>query len=325
MSHPAPPRLPPPSSAELAWLCDRLAPGGRARVVRRLRGGIDAVTHAIDIEPPAGARQRLVLRRMTRTTRDVVARIERLWRILAALEKLDLPAPRPVWLDATGEVFGLPALVMTRMPGHGLLAPRDLAAWTGDLARALAALHGADVQAVDEDSLRDAAAVPFWGLLVIEAQREAIATHPRGSEVLAQVHRWRAHAEASMAATLIHGDYWAGNTLWRRGRLTAIVDWDDGRRYQPGYDVGYCRSDLAMLIGSDAPNLFLHAYEAAAGQPVSHLFVWDLLGAVPALPDPAKWLPGYHDLGRRDLTPDLMRARLCAFIDDALARARAAG
>jgi hypothetical protein len=43
---------------------------------------------------------------------------------------------------------------------------------------------------------------------------------------------------------------------------------------------------------------------------------------VAAAPDPTQRLPGLHDLGRTDLTPDLMRARLRAFVADALDRAR---
>ena len=53
-----------------------------------------------------------------------------------------------------------------------------------------------------------------------------------------------------------------------------------------------------------------------------HLAFWDLLGVTLALPDPRKWLPGYLDLDRADITPDTMRARLRAFIAAALARAR---
>jgi aminoglycoside phosphotransferase (APT) family kinase protein len=122
---------------------------------------------------------------------------------------------------------------------------------------------------------------------------------------------------------LRHDDFWAGNTLWLRDRLIAVVDWDDGAVGYPGADVGYCRMDLAMLAGPETVDPFLHAYEAAAGRGVPDLAYWDLLGAARALPDPVKWLPGYHDLGRTDITPELMRDRLRAFVRDALARSEA--
>jgi aminoglycoside phosphotransferase (APT) family kinase protein len=133
-----------------------------------------------------------------------------------------------------------------------------------------------------------------------------------------------AHWEPRLAPTpavLVHGDYWSGNTLWHRGRLTGVVDWGEARLDEAGADVGYCRMDLALLTPGDAPDAFLRAYEAAAGGQLPDVFFWDLCGAVPALPDPERWLPGYHDLGRTDLTPEAMRARLDAFVAAALARA----
>ena len=119
----------------------------------------------------------------------------------------------------------------------------------------------------------------------------------------------------------MHGDYWAGNTVWRRGRLVGVVDWDGCSLGDPARDVGYCRMDLAMLIGPESPDVFLRAYERAAGRAVPHLAFWDLLGVTLALPDPERWRPGYVDLGRADVTAQLMRDRLRAFIADALARA----
>jgi aminoglycoside phosphotransferase (APT) family kinase protein len=138
--------------------------------------------------------------------------------------------------------------------------------------------------------------------------------------VRAALLRWRPRLRR-MTPVLRQDDYWAGNTLWLRNRLVAVVDWDDGALGYAGADVGYCRMDLAMMAGPEAAGPFLHAYEKAAGWRVPQLFFWDLLGAARALPDPVKWLPGYHDLGRTDITPELMRARLRTFASDALVRA----
>ena len=37
--------------------------------------------------------------------------------------------------------------------------------------------------------------------------------------------------------TLVHGDYWPGNLLWQRGRLTGVVDWEEPRLGDPSRDV----------------------------------------------------------------------------------------
>jgi aminoglycoside phosphotransferase (APT) family kinase protein len=130
---------------------------------------------------------------------------------------------------------------------------------------------------------------------------------------------WRDPVPAPRA--LVHGDSWSGNTLWHRDRLVGVVDWDGCAIGYPGWDVGNCRVDLAMSIGSGAQDVFLGAYEDARGEALRNLAFWDLLAATAAAPDPVQWLPGLHDLGRTDLTPELMRSRLRAFIADGLARA----
>ncbi|MGH2587442.1 MAG: phosphotransferase family protein [Dehalococcoidia bacterium] len=309
----------PPDAAGLARMAAALAPGSRAVGIRRLGGGLDAAMHRFDLLAPSGERQRLVLRRYPRAILEENPGVAgRCWRTLSALEQLGVAAPRPVWFDPDGTVFGTAAFVMTRVPGHSDLRPRDLTAWLRGLGAALAAVHRVRVDGVDLSFLRG----PEESLerkfaLALEPAR---CTGPHGAAVQAALTAWRPRLRR-MVPVLCHGDYWAGNTLWLRGRLTAIVDWDDARLGYPGMDVGYCRMDLALQHDVAAADVFLRAYETAAGMRVPQLLVWDLLGAAPARPDPERWLPGFHDLGRTDLTPALVRDRLERFTEDALARA----
>ena len=60
-------------------------------------------------------------------------------------------------------------------------------------------------------------------------------------------HLWPAVARDG--PVLVHGDFWAGNTLWQRHRLTGIVDWEMVARASRGYDVGYTHMDLALSVG----------------------------------------------------------------------------
>jgi len=303
----------------LTRICETILPGSRAARVRRLRGGISSGMHAFDLLEPSGARRALVLRRYGdwAVTHDSGV-AERAWRTLGALERIGMLAPRPVWFDGGGEVFGTPAYVMTRVPGRGELCPRDRRGWLRQLAEALAALHRTATAGLDLSFLPapDADLDQQSGT----AAPEKLAAHPDGAAVLAALHGWRPHL-LPVAPVLNHGDYWPGNTLWRRGRLTAVIDWDDAALGPPGADVGYCRTDLALVAGGDAPDIFLEAYEAAAGYRIPQLFFWDLAGAKRALPDPAPWVTAYHDLGRTDLTLEQVRDRLRAFIAGALMRA----
>ena len=117
---------------------------------------------------------------------------------------------------------------------------------------------------------------------------------------------------------LVHGDFWPGNTLWLRGRLSGVVDWEQVRYGDPCQDVACCRLDLTLLFGPETADQFLLAYLAAAGEPVRQLFFWELYIAASALEDVEHWVDGYYDLGRTDVTPEIARDRLERFAERAL-------
>lgn len=313
-----------PAAGALARLCAAVAPSSRVTRVRRLPGGLGAGMHVLDLRAPSGVRRRLVLRRYSAATlRWQPDSPVRAWRTLAVLEALGINAPRPVWYDGDGALFGVPALVMSHLPGRSVIAPRDPQDWARQLAGALAALHRAPLGSVDTGFLPAPGYEPERLLTEARLSLDAAIGHPDGAALAAALRRWRPRVEAT-TPVLVHGDYWPGNTLWSRGRLTAVVDWDQAELNHPGLDVGYCRLDLFLLAGPQAPAQFLRAYEAAAGWSVPQLPFWELLGALRWLPDPARFLPGYHDLGRTDISPDEVRARYRLFVGRALADAAAA-
>lgn len=296
-----------------------IAPGSRVVGLRRLGGGLGAAMHRFDLILPDGERRKLVLRRYPRLALEEEPDLTlHAWRTLELLERLEVAAPRAVWADFESRYFGTQALVMTRLPGRTVLLPRDRDAWLRELGAALARLHRTRLDGVDLSFLRgaeDSLDERFGPALRDEAGGDRL-----GARLQAALRAWRPRLRR-MQPVLCHTDFWPGNTLWLRGRVSAIVDWDDARLCYPGFDVGYCRMDLALQHGEGVADVFLHAYEAAAGMRIPQLHVWDLLGASAALPDVERWLPGYHELGRRDMTPVMVRERLAAFIESALARA----
>ncbi|MHB8575680.1 MAG: phosphotransferase family protein [Dehalococcoidia bacterium] len=314
----------------LQRLCDLLSPGSRPAGVRRLRGGISATMHAVDLLQASGGRLRIVVRRFGPATKpgDAIlsARTTRFWRTLQLTEQLGLPAPRPVWLDQDAEIFDTPAVVMTRVPGHGMLMPFATHAgtvWLHELAEALVAIHRAPFADHDASFLPGPGQTAAAGFAKLERDPSVRARHADHAAVYTVLRHWWPRIRP-LPACLIHGDYWSGNTLWRYGRLQAVVDWEEARIDCREIDVAYCRLDLYLQAGPAPADQFLHAYEAAIGTRIEQRFFWDLLAAVKPMPDPAVWLPGYHDLGGTQLTAENLRSRLSAFISDALARAAVA-
>lgn len=303
-----------PDWAPLARIMREVSGEAELVEIQRLRGGVDALTYAVCVQEPGGESEWLVVRRWKPQTLtwnpNAPARV---WITLNLLARHDVPAPRPVYLDATGELVGDPALVMTRVPGHATLEPEDRHAYLRDLGFALAAVHKLTV---DETVGLPRDVVPELAELLAPGGKLA---GPEGAalyrRIAQHIHSWRPQRER---LGLVHGDYWAGNTLWQDGRLTSIVDWDQAALGDPHSDVGYCRVDLALMFGLEAADEFLAAYTEASDAPIESLRYWDLMAAVRAMPDGAQWMPGYLDLGRTDLTVPTLHARLTQFIDRAL-------
>jgi aminoglycoside phosphotransferase (APT) family kinase protein len=309
-----------PSREALAQVCADVCPGGQVARVRRLRGGITSGMHAVTLIGPNGDRQQVVVRRFGAwRIRNQPGAVKGEAAILMALARAGAAVPRPIWLDESGAIFGCPTLVISLLPGRGDLAPRDMPAWVRQQAEAIAQIHAAPLTEA-ELSILISQRVGLSELLDRDEPPERLAKRPGGAQIWETMRRWWPQIDTS-APTLLHGDYWSGNTLWHRGRLTGIVDWEQPRRGNPGQDIGCCRLDLAVLIGGEAPAIFLSAYEAASGRTIPDLFFWDLYMATWALPSIEEYLGGYHDLGRTDLTIEVARARLDRFVVDALARA----
>lgn len=260
----------------------------------------------------------VVLRRYHDSDRrdpSVICRQE--WRTLQLLAELPVVAPRPIWADVDGQLFGQPALVETRLPGHAILAPRDLDRYVSEFAGTAALIHSvslsgqdwAHARRLDDRITTKLNSGPSTSLL----------RHPDGADVWSALQKLWPRVSITVQ-TLCHGDYWPGNTLWLRGRIAGVVDWEEISIGDPTREVSYCRQDLTMLFGLEAADRFLRHYERIVGRRIEALAFWDLLAVARALPDVERWLPGYHDFGRTDISPTLMRKRHRAFIAQALAK-----
>ncbi len=295
-----------------------VAPGGRVVRVRPIRGGISSSVHLVHLAVTGGAREAVVVRRYREYwQRTDPAACEREFKLLQVLSRLGFPAPRPLLLDREGGPFGAPTVVMSRLPGKPLLAPIDLSAYIAQTAQMLIRLHSLPV-----DELAFLPEQPEGverNLTTFEAPdtdrlQRAVWTAARAA--------WPLVARASSLRVLVHGDYWPGNLLWRRGRLVGVVDWEMPRLGDPARDVASCRGDLSILFGLEAGSEFLRQYELAANLNIERLRFWDLLISTWAIREIEDWAVVYPLLGRPDLTPAVARDRIRAFAEAALDAAR---
>ena len=271
----------------------------------------------LDIERAGGARRKVTLRRFPRDNRSPQPEhVAHEYHVLQLVEKAGIPAPRPLLLDAEAELFGVPAIALTYLPGAPVYLPRDLWAWADQLARALLAIHAVTSDRFDLSilnmHLRDGVRQELKRRWPSAKEHGALARSVHAALVEDIDHvDWQ-------KATLVHDDFWPGNTVWYRGKLAGVVDWTHAEIGDPRTDVSQCRIDLAMILDLAAAEVFRQAYQSNAAIPVPDIWYFDLLRGLRALLSYEFWLPGYHDAGLAHVTKRRARSRIEAFLRAAL-------
>lgn len=291
------------SDAGLAMMITEIAPGATTREVRPLRGGLVTATFSVDTN--AGD---LVIKIFRPT--DEQASLE--WERLTFAQRVDLPVPEPVALDADGRWFGSPALVMSRLPGRGDVRPTDLDGWLRQIAHALVAIHETDIAGA-AGALLPPDDWGSWGFL----NHGNWASSPLIDRSLAAIQRHRPSRNGSWVLT--HGDYHPGNTLWSQDSLSGIVDWNTARLGSRWFDLAYCRADVALLFGMRGVRRLTQHYLDLAGTTPVDLPVFDLVCGLEARRSGAsRWLSAYRHQGCTDSRRQFA-ARVTPFLRQALA------
>jgi aminoglycoside phosphotransferase (APT) family kinase protein len=170
-------------------------------------------------------------------------------RLLRALSDTPARVPAVLAVGEDSEIIGSPFYVMERIEGDVIVAnmpaaldtPEQRLATANELIEALVEIHGVDWRAAGlegfgkptgylERQLRR-----FLGLWELNKTREI--------PTVENVGRWLGeNMPESGPATIVHGDFRLGNTMFAPGapaRLTAVLDWEMATIGDPLADLGY--------------------------------------------------------------------------------------
>ena len=257
-----------PPEAALNWVRD-VTDGGQILAVHLLPTGGWHANHAVTVLKATGKERQLVLRRWARPgweLEDPDFTASREAAVLGLLERAGLPTPRLVGADPRAATCDVPALLTTRLPGHPPGGVGDLDSFLTQLAQGLTRVHRLTVGARE-----------LPGFRTYYPMREAqLPSWLRGDRVWEGALAAAREAE-STEASLIHRDYHPGNSLWRHGALTGIVDWTQASMGPVEVDVGSMRWNLAADFGLPAADRFLEAYRASSHLEVRDQPIWDLV------------------------------------------------
>ncbi len=291
-----------------AQLVAQLDPQGKLLHTRPLKGGISAQVTALAMIDGAGQRQQLIVRQhgaIDRQRNPTIATAE--FHLLQTLWQAGIPVPRPYYVDQQAAIFATPALVIEYIEGETEFAPTDLGAFLDQAATHLSQIHQLTATTPAYTSLK--AVLPPLG--------PGFGTRPATLDASLQEGRIRdwlaAHGPLVPInqATVLHGDFWPGNLLWRAGQLVAVIDWEDATLGDPLADLANSRLELLWAFGESAMQHFTDAYWACHALDFTHLPYWDLCAAL----RPAGKLDSW---GLAETTLATMRARHQWFVNQAL-------
>ncbi|MFC5639184.1 alpha/beta fold hydrolase [Streptomyces bullii] len=298
-------------TATRGWVAKQLPEGRTVLTSRFLSGGWSSQQRALTLDDGTG----LVLRTFVKPffrhhAPGLLTREAGVLTLLAGQE--GVPAPALVAVDATAEHGDHPSLLMSLLPGRVRVDGTDLDRRTDLLAAQLVRIHAV----VPEERPR-----PYQAWTSPERVRT-----PGGALWKRAVDVIR-HDPPAYEGCFLHRDFHPGNVLFTgegaQLRISGVVDWVETSWGPADLDVAHCSTALALLHGPEHGLAFRARYEAHGGSRLAdgpdHLY-WRLLDALAYSPDAAKLAGPWRELGRTDLTPEVLGGRLEAYVGGLLER-----
>lgn len=240
-----------PPASTLRWVEQHL--GSRVRRVEARRGGSSSGIHALTV-----GESRVILRRYVdlAVIDEEPDIIEQEVRALRVLERSAAVTPVAIVSDETGTHADVPALVMSCLPGRVEWSPPNLDSWLRQLAEALVAVHATPWQ--PHDGIR-----PFRPYQPDRWERPPWLRDPSiWDRAVAVFHA----PPADDAKVFINRDYHPGNVLFRRRKLSGVVDWQAAAIGPPSVDVSHCRGNLIGRFGLEVADRFTRIWHDVSCQ-----------------------------------------------------------
>ena len=260
-----------------APLVERVQPSARLVTARPLEGGVSAETTMLEMAQPDGSVEKVVVRR--HGPRDLAANPDVAgdeYRLLTFLHAAGLQVPAPRYVDEAGELMGSPLIVIDFVEGTDTFEEDDLDQSLSQMAGFLGDLHRLDGDDPALSFLSDPQETVAASLAAPPDQLDDSLSEGLIREALLRT--WPPKRGA--ARSILHGDYWPGNVLWRDGKLAAVIDWEDAGCGDPLADLANIRLELLWWYGREAMEAFTALYRENTGRDLASLPHWDLYAAL---------------------------------------------
>ncbi len=209
------------------------------------------------------------------------------YRVLTALNKIDLAVPETYWYEPDPEVMGHPFYVMEKVEGKIPFPPpvtfnsdfqlfasdEERLGVAHDFVKNLAGIHTADWKALELDFLGDPGPGTGSALKQVEHWEDKMAYSGFGNKpALVYAACWfRDNLVENDKPAIVHGDYRSGNFIMKDKGIAAILDWELVHLGDPLEDIAYALSAwrgapperrISHLLPEEE---FFERYEEASG------------------------------------------------------------
>lgn len=268
-------------------LVQQIEPGSKLLRAWALTGGVSAQVIALEIERPDRRRQKLVVRQhgaLDLQHNPHIAADE--FKLLQIVVAAGVAAPKPYFVDDSGQIFPMPYLVIEYIEGTPDFAPTPQVDGLSQIAATLARIHQVDGSDGKLAFLPEQAEHMARTLQARLLKPDDSLQEGRIRAVLEAV--WPLPGRNQPA--LLHGDYWTGNLLWRDGQLAAVIDWEDAAVGDPLADLGNSRLEILWAYGVEAMQAFTRGYQSLMPAfDYTDLPYWDLCAALRPAGQLAGW------------------------------------
>lgn len=294
------------------WIINVVNPNAFIKSVHKLPGATSSLLYTVVVKE--GEKERSLVLREFNNVGWLADEPDIAWHEACSLNmaaRTGLPVPKLIACDKSGEVCGLPAILMSHLKGKVVLKPDSMQKWLHQLADALKQIHRVNADDfswnyfsyndIDKITIPEWSQVPdIWKLAINYAKK------PR----------------SEYKSCFIHRDYHPANVLWHDGKISGVVDWANACSGPAGIDIGHCRWNLAMLYGIEIADQFLAAYQAIAGSTFYYDPYWDILSVIDTLSGSPTVYSGWRDFGITELTDALMVERTDMYIENLVKKAK---
>jgi aminoglycoside phosphotransferase (APT) family kinase protein len=305
-----------------------IEPDGRLLEISPLAGGLSSQSTMLLVENPGGDHRRLTVRqlRSPHADRNSLSLADQ-FRLLVVLYDRGLPVPAPVHYDGSGRIFAHPYAVFEYIEGTPRVTTADPEGTGRMFADQLAAIHRLGLGQVMSDVGGANAAIDAGSLdlsVRIDQVRRYLATPPVVLDDAMAEGRVRQALERHWPppeperSVLLHGDFWAGNVLWRHDEIVGVLDWEEAGRGDPLIDVAVTRLDLLWAFGPRSMQAFTDHYLSRTAIDPAALPLWDLAAALRPIGNLSLWAADWAAFGRPEVTAAGLRADHRWFVDQAL-------